>query len=113
MKIYIVKEDYTCEVEDASGESREERHDRIVGVSLTLNEAREMVRRAIADNCEEYYTVDESDYQIIEAEPGYERWRYVNIQDSGAPAARPADGATDYTDEHRYFDYHRVNGKGD
>lgn len=78
MKVYIVKEDYTCNAEDASGWNCDERHDRIVGVSLTLDEAREMVRRAIADNCEEYYTVDESDYQIIEAEPGYERWRYVS-----------------------------------
>ena len=89
MKVYLIQEDYTCEVENGLGECNEEKQSYVQAVCLS----RDMMLKALADvivhNAEEYYDVDIRDYRIYEADVedgGYvtldsREFSFVNLTD--------------------------------
>ena len=89
MKIYIIQENYTCEVENGFGECNEEKQSYVQAVCLS----RDMMLKALADvivhNAEEYYDVGIGDYRLYEADVedgGYitldsREFSFVNLTD--------------------------------
>lgn len=65
--VYIVRENYSCEEENACGDCYDVERKDIVGVCKSKEVASELVGMAVDRNNEEYYKVDARDYEVLEA----------------------------------------------
>lgn len=64
MEKYRIREEYTCDEENALGEVYEVHRDEIVGYANTIDEAISIIIKAFVGNCEEYHEPDADDYKI-------------------------------------------------
>lgn len=70
MKIYIIQENYTCEVEDSFGEMDDVESKYVTAVCLSRDAMLKALAECITHNTEEYYKVGIDDYEIHEVEVG-------------------------------------------
>lgn len=66
--VYIVRENYSCEEENACGDCYDVERKDIVGVCKSKEVASELVGMAVDRNDEEYYKVEARDYEVMKAE---------------------------------------------
>lgn len=66
--VYIVRENYSCEEENASGDCYDAERKDIIGVCKSEEVASELVSMAVDRNHEEFYKVNARDYEVMKAE---------------------------------------------
>lgn len=68
MKIYIIQEDYTCDVETTFGEMGEAQRNDVVAIASSREDAIKALANCIYRNSEEYCKVDTNDYNVYEVD---------------------------------------------